>query len=34
MPSYRRVGYLEQLYYILKWWAKHLHHKRQEGAKT
>ncbi len=24
MPGYRRVGYLEQLYYILKWWAKRL----------
>ncbi len=25
MSGYRRVGYLEQLYYVLKWWAKHLH---------
>ena len=21
--SYRRVGYLEQLWYMLKWWLKH-----------
>lgn len=34
MPGYRRVGYLEQCYYALKWWWKHLRRKWQEGAKT
>lgn len=31
--GYRRVGYLEQCRYILKWWWKR-RRKRQEGAKT
>lgn len=25
MPGYRRVGNLEQLYYVFKWWTKHRH---------
>ncbi|WP_346298532.1 hypothetical protein [Alistipes sp.] len=33
-PGYRRVGYLEQVYYILKWWTKRHRRGRQEGAKT
>ena len=33
VSGYRRVGYLEQCYYIIEWWWKNRRQKRQKGAK-